>query len=161
MQILTTSVDQTLRLGSLLGRLAPPRTLLALRGHLGAGKTHLARGIALGAAIDDPDLVSSPTYVLLNIYPGPKPVYHLDAYRIASPEDFAAVGFDDLLHSDGLIVIEWPERITDLLPPDHLQITLQSQDNPNHRTLTFHPTGPISQSLTHQLLAQWQKEFRV
>ena len=138
--ILTHSVEQTLALGRLIGRLSPPGTTLALHGTLGAGKTHLTRGIALGALVEDPALVSSPTYVLLNIYPGPKPVYHLDAYRIAGPEDFAAVGFEELTSaraSDdeeaGLVVVEWAERITTLLPPDCLNITIELQDQPHPR----------------------------
>src|SRR5438552_2414208 len=96
-QITTTSIDQTLALGHLLGQLAPPNSFLALDGQLGAGKTHLTRGIAIGANVDDPTLVSSPTYVLLNIYSGPKPVYHLDAYRLTSAADFQTVGLDELL----------------------------------------------------------------
>ena len=83
MLLTTHSIPETLALGRLLGRLAPPNTFIALDGQLGAGKTHLTRGIAEGAAVEDPSLVSSPTYVLLNIYQGPKPVFHLDAYRLA------------------------------------------------------------------------------
>jgi tRNA threonylcarbamoyladenosine biosynthesis protein TsaE len=148
----TRSVEETERFGERLGQLAPPDTCIALHGNLGAGKTHLTRGIAKGAQVDDPSLVSSPTYVLLNIYPGQKPVFHLDAYRIASEADFETVGLDELLQSSGITVIEWPEKIPHLLPPDHLQIQIDLGDSPNERTIQLHPTGPNSQKLTDKLI---------
>ncbi|MCL2640074.1 MAG: tRNA (adenosine(37)-N6)-threonylcarbamoyltransferase complex ATPase subunit type 1 TsaE [Phycisphaerales bacterium] len=147
MTIRTTSVDQTVSLGRLIGELAPPNTCIALTGNLGAGKTQLTRGITQGAAVTDPTLVVSPTYVLLNIYPGPKPVYHMDAYRIVSEDDFEAVGFDELLRSDGIVVVEWSEKIPYLLPPDHLSIAIHPQDEPDHRLFAIEGIGPLSRQL--------------
>ena len=149
MQLRTHSVSQTLALGQLIGQLAPPNTCIALHGNLGAGKTHLTRGIALGAAVEDPSLVSSPTYVLLNIYRespahNSKPVFHMDAYRISSEEDFAVVGFDELLTSNGIVVIEWAEKISHLLPPDRLEITIEPADTEEERLFTLTPTGQTS-----------------
>src|SRR4051812_383864 len=99
MVIVTRSVEETVALGRLFGRLAPDgaMTCIALEGELGAGKTQFARGVAEGAGVENPGLVSSPTYVLLNIYQGHKPVYHLDAYCVAGPADFEAVGFEEIL----------------------------------------------------------------
>src|SRR6202000_3343007 len=110
LQLRTTSVKETLAFGELLGKSAPPNTCVALHGNLGAGKTHLTRGIAVGAGVEDPSLVSSPTYVLLNIYresanAGAKPVFHMEAYRITSEEDFEVVGFDELLAAGGIVVV--------------------------------------------------------
>ena len=144
------SLEQTLSLGRLLGRLAPPNTCITLSGDLGAGKTQLARGIAQGANVNDPSLVSSPTYVLLNIYDGPKPVFHLDAYRISSPEDFHAVGLDDLLTQQGITLIEWPERITPLLPADRLHIQIDHTAD-HERTLTLTSTGQSAEALLKTL----------
>ncbi len=135
------SIEETLSLGRRIGELAPPGTCITLSGPLGAGKTHLARGIAQGAKVHDPSLVSSPTYVLLNIYDGPKPIFHLDAYRIASPEDFVAVGLDDLLTQPAITLIEWPEKIESLLPEDRLHIEIEHAAE-SERTLTLTPTGP-------------------
>jgi tRNA threonylcarbamoyladenosine biosynthesis protein TsaE len=168
MHLSTHSAAQTLALGRLLGQLAPPppaTTCITLDGPLGAGKTHLTHGIAEGAQVDDPTLVSSPTYVLLNIYPGPKPVYHLDAYRISSDDDFDAVGLEEILRpnpeasraaSGGIVVIEWSQRLATLLPPDRLHIEIQHDDSSDaepstHRTFTFTATGPASQSLLKRL----------
>ena len=149
------SLEQTLSLGRAIGRLAPPNTCITLSGDLGAGKTQLARGIAQGANVHDPTLVSSPTYVLLNIYDGPKTVFHLDAYRITSPEDFTAVGLDDLLTQNALTLIEWPERIESLLPTDRLHIQIDHATE-SERTLTLTPTGPLSAALLQKIQAQPQ-----
>jgi tRNA threonylcarbamoyladenosine biosynthesis protein TsaE len=158
--ILTTSVDQTLSLGVLIGRLAAPppaNTCIVLDGNLGAGKTHLTRGIALGALVDDPSLVCSPTYVLLNIYQGPKPVYHLDAYRVATEDDFEVVGFDELLKAGGLIVVEWAARIPQLLPAQRLGIAIHPQEHEEHRLFEFTATGAACEKLTRDVLAAWQQ----
>jgi len=155
MTIRTTSVAQTLSLGRLIGELAPPNTCITLTGNLGAGKTQLTRGIAQGAAVTDPTLVASPTYVLLNIYPGPKPIYHMDAYRIVAEEDFEAVGLDELLNSGGLTVVEWSEKIPHLLPSDRLSIAIQPQDNPNHRLFIIEGTAASSQKLATLIKSIW------
>ena len=165
MTIITETVEATLALGRLLGSLAPRPPLgicIALDGPLGAGKTHLTRGIAEGAGVNDPTLVSSPTYVLLNIYPGKKPVYHLDAYRIASEEDFAAVGFEELLAEGGeggpggVIVVEWAQKIRHLLPADYVHIEIQpGDDTGNQRVFEITGTGPQSRLLVEHLSAGW------
>src|SRR3954470_12994298 len=116
LEIVSKSFDETLGLGRLIGRLAPGNMCVALEGNLGAGKTQLTRGIAMGAGVNDVTLVSSPTYVLLNVYEGTKPVFHMDSYRIESAEDFEAVGFDELLTDGGIVVVEWAEKIGELLP---------------------------------------------
>jgi tRNA threonylcarbamoyladenosine biosynthesis protein TsaE len=127
MRIESHDVDETIALGRLLGELAPPPpgvTCIGLDGPLGAGKTHLTRGIALGAGVLDPTLVSSPTYVLLNIYEGPKPVFHVDAYRVAA-DGLGDLGLDEILTGEGgIVVVEWAERIRELLPEDTLWVTL-------------------------------------
>ena len=92
-EIISRSVEETLALGRRVGALCEPGMCITLSGPLGAGKTHFVRGLAEGAGVADVGLVSSPTYVLLNIYPADarnaeaKAVYHLDAYRLAGGED--------------------------------------------------------------------------
>ena len=89
---------------------------IALHGELGAGKTQFARGLVSGLG-GPPRAVSSPTFVLLNVYPGGRlTVYHLDAYRVTGPEEFEAIGFPELLEQGGVVVVEWAERVRDLLP---------------------------------------------
>ena len=113
-------------LGRALGeRLAVGQTL-ALSGDLGAGKTALARGVAVGLGVDDPEDVCSPTYLLLVEHPGPRPMLHLDAYL---PEKLRAFledgGLDYLLERRGVAVVEWAERLGDLLPPPVLRVDLR------------------------------------
>ena len=113
----STSVDQTQTLAGLLSTRLQPNDTLALHGDLGAGKTAFVRGLVIGLG-GNPRAVSSPTFVLLNIYPTPRfDVFHLDAYRVHGPDDFEAIGFSELLDRDrGVVVIEWPSRVEDLLP---------------------------------------------
>jgi tRNA threonylcarbamoyl adenosine modification protein YjeE len=99
---------------------------IALHGDLGAGKTQFTRGIvrALGGS---PLAVSSPTFVLLNVYHTPRfDVFHLDAYRASGPEELEAIGFGELLGQGGLVIVEWAERIAALLPADHLSIRISA-----------------------------------
>lgn len=98
-----------------------PNDLLTLEGPLGAGKTRFTRGLvaALGA---DPRLVSSPTFVLLNIYPLPSTsgftnLYHLDAYRLPGTDELEAIGFAELITQGGLVVLEWASRTPDAYSP--------------------------------------------
>lgn len=89
---------------------------IALDGELGAGKTRFVRGLvrALGG---NPRAVSSPTFVLLNVYHTPRlTVYHLDAYRVTSPQDFENIGFSELLDQGGVVVVEWAPRVAPILP---------------------------------------------
>ena len=150
-------VEETLRLGQRLGQLAaraPGTVCIALDGPLGAGKTHLTRGIAQGAGVADLTLVCSPTYVLLNIYEagenGP-PVYHLDAYRVHNSQEFEELGFEEILRGPAIVVVEWAARIAELLPHDTLRIGIEHADD-GHRTLEITSNGPISQQLADGLI---------
>lgn len=102
--------------------------VIALEGDLGAGKTQFVRGLvrALGG---DAQLVHSPTFVLLHVYPcGDRRVYHLDAYRTHGPEDFESVGFDELLAQTAagdLVAVEWPSRVGELLPADTVAVRIE------------------------------------
>ena len=97
---------------------------IALHGDLGAGKTQFTRGVvaALGG---NPASVSSPTFVLLNVYPTRRfDVFHLDAYRVSSPDELEAIGFSELLAQGGVVIVEWAERIGSLLPKENLSVRL-------------------------------------
>ena len=129
-RFVTRSVEETWELGRRLGRAAPVGTVFALRGMLGAGKTQLVRGIAEGAGVKDLGVVSSPTYVLMNVYEAGvgsgKAVYHVDAYRVGGGEDFAAVGLEEIMdEGEGLVVVEWPERIEAMLPEQRVEVRME------------------------------------
>ena len=118
------SVDKTERVAAALAATLRGGDVVALHGDLGAGKTQFTRGLvrALGG---DGRGVSSPTYVLLHVYPTASlTVYHLDAYRVGGGDDFDAIGFDELLEQDGVVVVEWPGRVADRLPGRRVDVTL-------------------------------------
>jgi tRNA threonylcarbamoyladenosine biosynthesis protein TsaE len=118
------SVEETQSIAENIARTLAPNSAIALHGQLGAGKTQFVRGLLVGLS-GDPRTVSSPTYVLLNIYDsGRLPLYHLDAYRIAGPDDFEGIGFTELLEQGGVVVVEWAERILPLLPKDALHVRI-------------------------------------
>jgi len=123
---LSHSVADTERVAGDFARGLAPGTCVALHGDLGAGKTQFVRGIvaALGG---DPRSVSSPTYVLLHVYPTPRlPVYHLDAYRVFGPDDFEQIGFGELLEQNGIVIVEWPSRVSALLPAGTIEVTIEA-----------------------------------
>jgi tRNA threonylcarbamoyladenosine biosynthesis protein TsaE len=144
---ISSSVDQTVRLGVRLGELLQPGDLICLSGDLGAGKTVLARGVGRGwgTAVR----VTSPTYTLINEYPRARDgrvLYHVDCYRLTGPADVATVGLEELFDEPTAVMIEWPERIQPLLPADCLKIEL-SYVNETRRSLRFTPGGPRSKAL--------------
>jgi tRNA threonylcarbamoyladenosine biosynthesis protein TsaE len=119
------SVRQTESIAAELAQTLGGGEVIALYGDLGAGKTQFTRGLVKGLG-GDGHLVSSPTFVLLNVYPTPRmKVFHLDAYRVAGPDDFDAIGFGELLEQNGVVVIEWPSRVESLLPARHIRVTLE------------------------------------
>lgn len=116
---------ETEKIAAKLADSLQPNDVIALDGELGAGKTQFVRGLvkALGG---DGRAVSSPTFVLLNVYPTPLfAVYHLDAYRVGGAEDFAAIGFGELLEQNGIVVVEWPSRVQEILPAKRINVTFE------------------------------------
>jgi tRNA threonylcarbamoyladenosine biosynthesis protein TsaE len=109
---------------------------VALHGDVGAGKTQFVRGLVQGLG-GDIRSVSSPTYILLNVYDtGRLTVYHLDAYRVGGADDFEGIGFSELLEQGGIVVVEWPTRVMELLPPGHLSIRIEAT-GVRDRTITM------------------------
>jgi len=120
----TSSPAGTAELGRTLAGRLRAGDCVALTGGLGAGKTVLVRGIAQGLGLADDRMVSSPTYVLVQEYPAAVPVYHLDLYRMASPEaEIGELGLEEML-ADGVLLIEWAERAEAALPRPHWRISI-------------------------------------
>lgn len=114
---LSHSVRETESIAAYLARSLGGGEMIALYGDLGAGKTQFTRGLVKGLGGEGHD-VTSPTFVLLNVYETPRlRIFHLDAYRVGGPDDFEAIGFSELLEQpNGVVVIEWPARVEELLP---------------------------------------------
>jgi tRNA threonylcarbamoyladenosine biosynthesis protein TsaE len=121
--------------GERLGRQINPPLIITLDGDLGAGKTTLARAICRGYGVTEE--VTSPTFAIVHIYEAPKSaVYHIDLFRLDGIRDLQNIGWDDLVQSDALLLIEWPEHAGALLPTDHVPIQLQYvPDDPSRRVL--------------------------
>jgi tRNA threonylcarbamoyladenosine biosynthesis protein TsaE len=120
--------------GEALGRSLPPRAVLALEGDLGAGKTTLVQAIARGLGVTD--LASSPTYALVHRYRGRRgPVFHLDCYRLRTPEEAADLDWEGLLREGDAVLIEWPERAGAWLPPPTRRFRMHHLAEPELRGL--------------------------
>ena len=120
---LTNSPAETEAVGAALGAILPAGTILAYKGDLGAGKTAFTRGLARGLGCDD--LVTSPTYTIVNEYlSGRLPLFHFDMYRLASSEDLWDIGWEDYLDRQGICAVEWSENVADALE-DPLIITIE------------------------------------
>ena len=129
-RFITNSAEETEQLGERIASKLKGTEVIALFGGLGMGKTAFTRGLARGLGADD--VVSSPTFALVNEYSGRVPVYHFDMYRVASWDDLYSTGFFDYLDT-GVLVIEWSENIEGALPENALRITISRGENDNQR----------------------------
>ena len=116
----------TLALGASLAAGLAAGDIVLMEGALGSGKTTLARGIAAGLGVP-PERVHSPTFTLVNHYRGRLPVYHIDLYRIQKPKDLLEVGLEELLGTDGVALVEWPERLGSWLPRSAIRVSIQDR----------------------------------
>ena len=133
-QIITTSSEETIKLGEKLAKVLPNGLTILLTGDLGAGKTTLVRGIAKGLNI--PGVVQSPTFNIMKIYPkGDRPLIHIDAYRLADIN--TDIGLDEYIgYETGLTVIEWPMYIEKLIPDFKIEVEITNLGE-NTRKLVF------------------------
>jgi len=120
---LVMSEQELITWGEQLGADSRPRLVIALTGELGAGKTTLAQAICRGYGVTDP--VTSPTYAIVHEYASRhSPVFHIDLYRIERVEELEQIGWSDIVTSNALVIVEWPEHAGEFLPADHLPIAL-------------------------------------
>jgi tRNA threonylcarbamoyladenosine biosynthesis protein TsaE len=111
MNMTSESPEQTIELGRRIGQQLKGGEIIAVCGQLGSGKTHLIKGIAAGAGAQDRKRVTSPTFVIVNEYAGKLDIYHIDAYRLNSVDEFEMIGFDDFCYSGSVVLIEWADKI--------------------------------------------------
>jgi len=126
--------DELVAWGERFGKAAHARLVVAIAGDLGAGKTTLVQAICRGAGVKTD--VTSPTYALVHEYRGDRfPIYHLDLYRLEKPEDLTNLGWDDMLRANALVLVEWPERGGERIPPDAVPIDLELDPADEERRL--------------------------
>ncbi|MEN8141226.1 MAG: tRNA (adenosine(37)-N6)-threonylcarbamoyltransferase complex ATPase subunit type 1 TsaE [Thermodesulfobacteriota bacterium] len=119
-----STLQQTSQLGRFLGETARPGDVFLLQGDLGAGKTTLTQAIGLGLEVPGHCYITSPTFSLLHEYPGRLTLYHFDLYRLADEEEILELGFTEILHGQGVSVVEWPDRLGTFTPRDRFEINL-------------------------------------
>ena len=121
--LLTNSETETLDVARSLGNTLSAGAVVALTGDLGAGKTVFAQGIA--ESLDIREQITSPTFTLINEYRGRLLLYHMDLYRLDSTREIEDIGIVDYLYGDGVCVIEWAEKLGELMPPDAIAVSLR------------------------------------
>ena len=139
----TNTPAETEKIGHIIGQTLVKRDIVALIGDLGAGKTCLTRGLALGLGLPLPQKVTSPSYTLINEYEGYTPIYHIDLYRIDQCEDVWDLGLDEYLEGEGVCIIEWANIILQELPSHTIEIKLSWLDK-NRRSIETKNTVDLS-----------------
>jgi len=124
-QITTRSVQETQRLGETIGAMVTAGTVLALTGDLGSGKTSFVQGLAVGLDVPADYYITSPSYTLINEYPGRFALFHVDLYRISNPIDIEDIGFYDILDENGIVAVEWADRIDPSMLPDPISVEFE------------------------------------
>lgn len=123
--MVSKSPAETVRIGRVIGSGLRSGDCVALTGELGAGKTCLTQGIAGGMGVPASYVVASPTFTLINEYPGRAAIlYHLDLYRLSGPGDLEEIGYREYRESGGVLVVEWADRIPQAIPEEAIRVTL-------------------------------------
>jgi len=120
-QIISNSEEETKNAGRWLGRLLKPGDVICLVGELGTGKTAFTKGIAEALGIQE--IITSPTFTIVNEYKGGSKLHHFDVYRVNDPDELYNIGFEEYVYSDAVVVIEWADLISDIIPDERIWIT--------------------------------------
>jgi tRNA threonylcarbamoyladenosine biosynthesis protein TsaE len=148
--IQTKSVSETIRVGKSIGTLLLPGDVVALVGELGAGKTQFIKGLAAGMGIGNPTYISSPSFTLINEYPGKIPFYHVDLFRLEREKEAEELGLEDYFQGGGITAIEWADKIPSLLPKEMLFIHI-AYTGKNKRSIEMVGKGKRYLNLVDQI----------
>ncbi|MBW2038844.1 MAG: tRNA (adenosine(37)-N6)-threonylcarbamoyltransferase complex ATPase subunit type 1 TsaE [Deltaproteobacteria bacterium] len=127
LEIVSPTPQETERIGSLVGQMLKEGDVIALAGELGTGKTTLVRGIAQGMGFYRAE-VASPSFTLINEYDGPLPLFHIDLYRLEGEKELYEIGYEEYMNGDGVVVIEWADKVPQSIPKESLWIILRYLD---------------------------------
>ncbi len=142
------SPSHTYSIGLALGKYLNPGDIVCLNGDLGAGKTHFSQGVAAGLGVREH--VTSPTFTLINEYQGRCPLYHMDVYRLNGAEDMEDLGYEEYFYGDGVTLIEWADKVSEVLPEHYLELEILRQGE-NERLLKFIAHGPKYDHIIEEL----------
>lgn len=120
----TSSPEETIQLGQFIGEILKAGSVIGLCGELGTGKTHLIKGLAKGLGVDRRYYVTSPSFTIINEYPGRIPLNHIDLYRLEEIDEMQELGYEEYFYGDGVTAIEWAEKILSFLPEDRLMVEI-------------------------------------
>src|SRR5450759_5149171 len=132
-EIISNSAAQTFEIARLIGEKLKDGDLLALTGELGSGKTCFTKGLALGLGVSEKYQITSPTFTLINEYPARCKLYHFDLYRLSGYSELEDLGYEEYFCGEGVVVIEWAEKITPVLPADTFFINFEYLDEHTRR----------------------------
>lgn len=146
----STGSAETKRMGRRLGEIVPGGTLIALNGELGAGKTVFAQGVGCGLGVRE--LLTSPSFVLMNAYRGRLELFHFDFYRLEGEDDLETLGLDEYFYGEGVVLVEWAEKFIPALPADRLEIRIARDEGGGEesRCLYIYPQGGPAQTLAKE-----------
>jgi tRNA threonylcarbamoyladenosine biosynthesis protein TsaE len=150
MVLQTSNTSETIRMGKRLGRLLQPGDVVALVGDLGTGKTQFIKGLAEGVGVGRATYVSSPSFTLINEYPGRIPFYHIDLFRLESEKEAEGLGLEEYVRGNGITAIEWADKIPSLLPEALLLVKIHYTGE-HSRTLEITGKGERYQKLVKGL----------
>mgnify|MGYP000999505486 CR=1 FL=1 len=142
-------LKDTKEFGERLGSLLQGGDVISLIGDLGAGKTTLTKSIGKGLGVED--YITSPTFTLINEYKGRVWVYHFDVYRLEEPEDLMDLGYEDYFYSNGVTIIEWADRIKDILPENRMDIKIEKGKELDDRIVILSGKGERYEKIVKEM----------
>ena len=140
----THSLEETQELGKNIGKLIASPTLLALTGELGSGKTAFVQGLAGGLEVPQEYYITSPSFTLINEYPGRMRLFHVDLYRLENYTDMEETGLYDILEENGVVAVEWAEKLPEELISTYIAISFNIVDDETRNRVVSEPIRPIS-----------------
>lgn len=146
--MISNSAEDTYDLGCEIGKWLERGQLILLSGDLGTGKTIITQGICAGIGVEED--VTSPTFNLINEYEGELSVYHMDLYRLENEEELGDLGFEDYLEDKGIIIIEWPDIVYNIIPADFLYVKIR-RISTEKREITLKAEGERSLRLIERV----------
>lgn len=154
-KLVTRNAEQTRSLGRLIGQSLQNGIVIRLLGDLGSGKTCFVQGLAIGLKVPEGFAVTSPTYTLINEFPGRMPLFHVDLYRIHSSDDAEAIGFYDIMTPKNVVAVEWAERLSESeYPKEHLSLSFQTRSN-DSRHIEIIGSGLKTSNLIKNTVSLW------
>ena len=138
---ITVSDEETIILGQKLGDVLTDGDVVALVGELGSGKTWFTKGIAIGLGVSPDNVITSPSFTLVNEYEGRHTFYHMDFYRLGNLSEVLSSGLEQYLHNGGVVVLEWADRWPEILPEKRLWVQFAIIDD-HRRQITLSGDHP-------------------